>query len=542
MDERDKIESLQDSETHLHEVANCMKDNGTHGQVVDQCPCSGISTPAETIKSESEAHAGVSIPRMAVSSGDCPSLLPNLQSEVLQSFVRAVHEKYNEDAIAVPDDTDSIVLVPKTGPVKLTASGNIVLPKQVSMSGCEISVAGDPVLIQKMCQKVRELDLMENNISSWEEIFTIIECIPHLTFLNITKNQLTSNLPDLTGRTLPKLTHLVLNNTLITWDVLLKLLDIFPSLEELHLSLNGFHSVELPSSSLHSSMVLTPPSTPSSDILMISSDSISTSQSSAASATMAACPSLQKLFFIGNKVTDWTEISKLGTFFPNLTFLLLSETDIKTLDGADHAGECFPHLQILGLNRTLIESWEEVEKLRLFPSLTDIRLSGIPFLEAMPEMFRRQRTIALLPNITHLNGSRIGETEREDAERAYIRFFLDKGEKPARYHELVKLHGKVDPLAKVVLKPRTHIRVKIRVEDMNQQVLKSEELDVDVTQSVRDLKKVVSNIAGRPASKFHLYYDDKQINMGPDKLRFMDRKLFSYNMTEGDEIIVECLD
>ncbi|KAH9509282.1 hypothetical protein Btru_046669 [Bulinus truncatus] len=497
-------------------------------------PCS------EAAQSESVGRSEMfTEPRMTVSSGDFPILVSDMRTEISQSFVKAVHEKYNEDATSVPDAIHNIVLVPKSGPVKLTASGNIVLPRQLSMSGCEISVAGDPVLIRKMCHKVRELDLMENNITSWDEVFSIIECIPNLTFLNITKNQLTTNLPDLSSRTLPCLTHLVLNNTFISWGILLQLLDIFPSLEELHLSLNGFESIDLLSASLQTSSVLTPLSTPSSDVHMVSSDSSSTTQSSTTSAVIAY-PTLHKLFFIGNKVTIWQEISKLGAFFPNLTFLLLSETEIKTFEGSDMIGDLFPHLQTLGLNRTLLESWDEIAKLRLFPSLTDIRLSGIPFLEALPEIFRRQHTIALLPNILTLNGSRIGETEREDAERAYIRLFLDKEEKPLRYHELVRLHGKVDPLAKVVLKPRTHVRLKIRVEDVNLQVLKQEELDVDVTQTVRDLKKTISNIAGCPASKFHLYYLDTQVNFGPDKLRFMDRKIFSYNMSDGDEIIVEC--
>lgn len=45
---------------------------------------------------------------------------------------------------------------------------------------------------------------------------------------------------------------------------------------------------------------------------------------------------------------------------------------------------------------------------------------------------RRQHLVARLPNVSQLNGSDITETEREDAERAFIRHFMDSTEKPDR--------------------------------------------------------------------------------------------------------------
>ena len=40
--------------------------------------------------------------------------------------------------------------------------------------------------------------------------------------------------------------------------------------------------------------------------------------------------------------------------------------------------------------------------------------------------------VAYLPNITRLNGSRVQEQEREDAERSFIRRFLSAEVKPSR--------------------------------------------------------------------------------------------------------------
>ncbi|BFZ13633.1 hypothetical protein BsWGS_16672 [Bradybaena similaris] len=441
--------------------------------------------------------------------------------EAVNSFVTAVHKKYNDDADAdysFTKPTGDIVFVPKSGPVKMTASGNIMLPKQVSMSGCEIDVAGDPVLIQRMCQKVHELDLMENNITSWEEVLGIIECIPNLTFLNLTKNHLACDLPDLISRSLPQLTHLVLNSTMITWDAVLHLLEAFPKIEELHLSLNGFESVSIP----------------------VSTVTTSTSASPSDSVTLTNYPNLQRLFFVGNNIVDWREFNKLGAFFPNLEFLLISETDLEEIEGADDIPNCFRCLHTLGLNRTHLKSWDEIEKLRLFPCLNDVRLNGIPFLEEFPEKFRRQHTVALLPNITTLNGSPVKDAEREDAERAYIRLYMNKEEKAARYFELEKQHGKLDPLAKVIFKPKLHIKMMVRVEGPNQELIKVEEMDIDVNQTVKDLKKLLSNVAGCSVSKFQLYYLETEYSQTPERLPNSDRKLHSYSMKDGDELIVAC--
>ena len=51
-----------------------------------------------------------------------------------------------------------------------------------------------------------------------------------------------------------------------------------------------------------------------------------------------------------------------------------------------------------------------------------------------------------LPNIKHLNGSEVTSPEREKSERHLIRFFNDKAEKPERFHDLEKKHGRFDQI------------------------------------------------------------------------------------------------
>ena len=51
-----------------------------------------------------------------------------------------------------------------------------------------------------------------------------------------------------------------------------------------------------------------------------------------------------------------------------------------------------------------------------------------------------------LPNVSIFNGGdKVPANEREDAERAFIRFYMDlpSQDRPARYQELVAVHGQV---------------------------------------------------------------------------------------------------
>jgi hypothetical protein len=52
--------------------------------------------------------------------------------------------------------------------------------------------------------------------------------------------------------------------------------------------------------------------------------------------------------------------------------------------------------------------------------------------QKLDEKTRQQLTLAYLPALTHLNGGRITAAEKEDADRAFIRRYMDRDEKPTR--------------------------------------------------------------------------------------------------------------
>lgn len=99
-----------------------------------------------------------------------------------------------------------------------------------------------------------------------------------------------------------------------------------------------------------------------------------------------------------------------------------------------------------------------------FPALRNLRVQNWPLWEKCDatEHERRQLLIARLPHVQTLNGGgKIGADEREAAERAFIRYYVDKPEsdRPERYADLIAVHGKLDPLVKINLRPEKRVRV-----------------------------------------------------------------------------------
>ena len=64
-----------------------------------------------------------------------------------------------------------------------------------------------------------------------------------------------------------------------------------------------------------------------------------------------------------------------------------------------------------------------------FVFLTTLHL----IIQGMDPKKRRQQLIARLPDLKKLNGSRVTDTEKEGAERAFIRRYMDTENSPTRY-------------------------------------------------------------------------------------------------------------
>ena len=144
--------------------------------------------------------------------------------------------------------------------------------------------------------------------------------------------------------------------------------------------------------------------------------------------------------------------------------------------------------------------------------------------------------MARLPNIRTLNGGDpVSEVEREQAERAFIRAFLDTepGARPGRWAELVAVHGELEPLVKIDLTPETgryHPAGTRYLHYLHCPVFRvgvwhgdSEHvLHVSVRQRVKHLKTSLASLFPVAASCMRLWYYDQDLwrSAGPQEMKW----------------------
>lgn len=286
--------------------------------------------------------------------------------------------------------------------------------------------------------------------------------MPRLKFVNLSFNILSTPLTDSIDRSIKwqQLKNLVLNSTYINWESVSEILDHLPHLEELHLSLNDYNNVCLINNNCQQ--------LDNNCCLKHDEEENTNNGKCECRKDLSHKHSIIKiLHFTGNPIVNWREVCKLGYAFPNLETLVLAECPIQSLDITNDAdgdemvmnnrnyersesesesngGKVSPHcsfrkLKFINLNATQLGTWDDIERLSKFPSLQCVRIQGCPLWESneYTEHERRQLMIARLPNVETLNGGgKISAEEREDAERAFIRYYMDKPEsdRPDRYN------------------------------------------------------------------------------------------------------------
>ncbi|GFO38490.1 tubulin-specific chaperone cofactor e-like protein [Plakobranchus ocellatus] len=219
---------------------------------------------------------------------------------------------------------------------------------------------------------------------------------------------------------------------------------------------------------------------------------------------------------------------------------------------------CGPHppfhqLQMLCLSNASVSHWDHLTACTLFPKLHNIRLkvdlfSGFSQLILL-DLSERSFTSSLesvlkspvLPNVTILNGGEVTATEREKAERFFLRYFMDRPEKPDLYHVLVAKHG---PPVKLV-----DIDLSAGYQEWATLTFKCEGAEhftrrLHLVEPVARLRTLVSQVLGLPKWCFMLHHHA----CGPShpecereivELRCEALPMSRFDFAEGDEIIIE---
>ncbi|TRY89583.1 hypothetical protein DNTS_018389 [Danionella cerebrum] len=308
-----------------------------------------------------------------------------------RTFMQAICEKYSPENFPCRRGPGMGVVVVPSGPQGSPMKDRLNMPSVLVLNGCGISHAGEQGEISAFCAHVVELDLSHNKFQNWHEISKIVSNVPNLEFLNLSSNQLRDAALDSDcAKAFSSIRRLVLNNTQVSWDTVHTFSQEMPELEELFLCLNEYTTV-----------------------------------------TLAAmpCPTLRLLHITDNNLHDWSEVRKFGSMFPALDTLIMANNNLNSIqDSGEILRRLFPNLRSINLHNAGLNRWEDIEKLNFLPKLEEVRLQGIPLLRDYTSMERRYLTIAQLPSVTCLNGSVVTDSEREDAERFFIRYHLDHSE------------------------------------------------------------------------------------------------------------------
>ena len=238
-------------------------------------------------------------------------------------------------------------------------------------------------------------------------------------------------------------------------------------------------------------------------------------------------PNIKKLHFNNNDIENWSDIVKIGKIFPNLKSLILCENCIKEVT-VDDKVNAFENLKTLSLSQTDVDDWKSLDEMRKLPALEDLRLVGIPLGRREESSNARQLFISMLPNVNKLNGSSIDGNEREDAERFFIRYYMDSDNPPARFHELVEIHGKVDRLAEVDMSIKEYAQVTLYLDEKEHS-----KVVIDLSYTIRELKRVIARKVGLTPKSFRLFHFDTFI---ASELNISAKHLHSCYIRDGDEI------
>ena len=96
-----------------------------------------------------------------------------------------------------------------------------------------------------------------------------------------------------------------------------------------------------------------------------------------------------------------------------------------------------------------------------------------------------------------------------------------------RYYELEERLGKLDPLAEVNMAPHTVCKVKVILDEKEEEI----EVEVNVKQTIKDMKKLLQPFAGMASSRFRLMMSSYEGGYA-QILNHIEKPLYSLNVSE----------
>jgi len=254
--------------------------------------------------------------------------------------------------------------------------------KTISVRNMSVNGGGSDDLA-KLLPRLRDLDMSETLLSSWEEVARICGQL-RLEVLYLSQNVLPT--PATFTHLIPnfdRIKHLVLGQTemsvVYSWPQIVTIAGDLPSLEILQVHNNKITQID----NINKNKFL----------------------------------KLKKLDLDGNNISSWEYVNNLGEL-PCLENLHLNGNKINTIVVAE---DSFKWLRSLQLTNNELDDWRSVGELDKL-SIRELRFRNNPVNEETRDSTGRQLIIARIGSLAVLNGSSIdAEVERKYAEFDYIK-------------------------------------------------------------------------------------------------------------------------
>nr|XP_022332056.1 tubulin-specific chaperone E-like [Crassostrea virginica] len=261
--------------------------------------------------------------------------------------------------------------------------------QEVVLRGCLVYGVGDSSeKLRKCTPGIQELDLSLNLLPSWERLGDICKCLPNLTDLNASDNQLEmpSDVSQYTN-SFSNVKVLKLNRVHYSWQQLLECSKMFPSLEQLHVCFNLLKSIHSPGSQLQ-------------HLVLLNLES--------------------------NRLESWEQILHLDVC-PRLESLILNDNSISSIHFPDanegSKTKFFPNLKRIYINNNKILQWSCINELDKLKSFEDLQINGNPIQDSASPETVRQLIIAKVANLKKCQRTEVTDEERRGAEIDYLKRF-----------------------------------------------------------------------------------------------------------------------
>lgn len=306
-----------------------------------------------------------------------------LKEQVCQgiSIEDAIRMKYKNSMDSLPHETTVVGAADVESILCQDGALEVVGLEGMSISTCVMcpSVLG-------FMRNIKNLDLSENLLSSWNDVAACISSLPNLKSVNLSRNVMHCSDKVIENGSCGHIQTLALNHCLIdSQDVIRWIGRVFPNVKELyvydnHIPLDGWGEAGLP------------------------------------------LPLLEKLDLGSNKINSWiTVVESLGRL-RNLRYLSLEDN---TIERVNHemitpSQEPFEKLHHLNLGKNALNDWTALEEISKMKSISELRFSGNPLCS---DDASRDRLVAIgrMTSLSWINGSDVSPSERRDCELAFLR-------------------------------------------------------------------------------------------------------------------------